>query len=401
MYFKLQTLTLHRPESLKKAALIGYYGVGNLGDELMLMCLHRILSRDFDLTVIAENAEEVRTRWGFRAVQSYPLLGQFAWAESLLRGKAFRILKEIVASDVVICGGGEILRDSLGWRTFSYQIEKLALAILLRKRVFLLNVGIPRPTTSYARKALRWLLPRCAGIVVRESTSLSICREYGAAAHTSFQPDIVVHLPDFFPPARNGTMGPSSVLVALHANPNVYGGFAMNEGRISSLAAGLDLLIEKHGLTVNFLPCQSDRNTDDNQIHLEVQSRMRHKHATVMMKWTADPEQLSRHYRSAEVVVAMRLHAAVLAVAYDRPCVLLPYDKKVRDFGTQFHIPYRLTAEELDNTNRVESVLNSAVTEKCRAAFSASNAGWLSTNFEGLATGSADGILKTPCSPLV
>jgi polysaccharide pyruvyl transferase CsaB len=362
---------------------MGYYGAGNLGDELMLICLQKwLFAQAVDLTIIAENADEVRNKWGFRAIRNYPLLGQFAWVEALVRGKVFRVLKEIAQTDVMLCGGGEILRDGVGWRTFSYQIEKIIFALLLGKPVFLLNVGIPRPVTRYARWALKWLLPRCAGIVVREEKSLNLCREFGAEAVTLFHPDIVLRMPEFFPVPDNVRQGPPTALVALHCNPNVYGGYDLNEGRLGAFAGALDRLVESQGMRIVFMPCQSHDGADDNDIHRAIQSRMRHKDRSVLLEWSADPDRISLQFRNCSLVIAMRLHAAVLAVAFDRACVLLPYDKKVVDFGTQSAIPYWLTADALDSPETAKALLTTAASEKSQPRRPPPNADWILLNLD-------------------
>ena len=351
--------------SRSRAVLIGYFGVANLGDELMLVCFAKWLSwQSIEFTVAAENAQTVAAETGLQSVQNYPLLGQWGWVESLLRGKVLGVLRAISASDYVICGGGEILRDGIGWRTFSYHIEKLVFAILLGKSVFLLNVGIPPPVTRYGRFGLRWLLPRCRGIVVRESRSLEVCRLYGAGGLAQMQPDIVGRVRELFPQRVATPKRLGHVLVALRGDPNVYGGYDLSGPRLDSLAAGLDSLVEAHGVSVAFLACQSGNEGDDHRIHRELQKRMLRKASTELLGWSADIEELNRRFNNSLMVIAMRLHAAVLAVAFQKPCVLLPYDQKVADFGVQVGIPYVLLAADLDARSNVRGILDRALREK-------------------------------------
>jgi hypothetical protein len=56
----------------------------------------------------------------------------------------------------------------------------------------------------------------------------------------------------------------------------------------------------------------------------------------------------------------MRLHAAVLAASFRKPCVLLPYDRKVADFGAQAGMPYVLPAEGLDSPGAATLLFDSA-----------------------------------------
>ena len=328
----------------------------------MLACFAEWLSRQsIDFTVVAENAANVRAATGFSAVQNYRIVGKRAWIGSVLRGRVFGALRAIATSDLVICGGGDTLRDGIGWRTFSYQVEKLAFALLLRKPVYLLNVGIPSPVTFYGRAALRWLLPRSSGIVVRESRSYEVCRALGAGSRVRLQPDIVLSMRDFFPASAEAVPQTNSVLVALRGDPNVYGHYELTAARLDALAAGLDSLVESRGVTVAFFPYQVGEEGDDHRVHREIQKRMAHPASTVLLDWTSNVDALARLFRGCRLVIAMRLHAAVLAASFRKPCVLLPYDRKVADFGVQAGIPYVLPAESLDSPAAAALVFNSAL----------------------------------------
>ncbi len=364
---------------MKKAVLLGYYGMGNLGDELMLICLRAWLAdQGIQATPVAPNAERVRQLHGFEAIQNYPMLGQFSWAEALIRGKALQTLKAVSRSDLVVLGGGDVLRDGIGWRVFSYQIEKLVFALLCRKPVILLNIGISRPVTWYGRTLLRWLLPKCITIVVREQRSLELCTELGAGHRARLLPDIVSELPEFFPSA--GTIGnPANiVLAALHGNPNIYGQYSMTDARLQTLAHVLDSIIEEHDLTIHFFPFQCLEGGGDLQIHRDIQSRMRHSGRTVLLDWTIDCAEIARRFCTSRLVIAMRLHAAILAAAYERPCVLMPYDQKVTAFGHQSGNPFSLGAETLDEPTVAKSVLDHALSVQTMSVATDDSKSWRS-----------------------
>ncbi len=350
------------PLGQKSALLIGYYGAQNLGDELMLASLHRWLTgQGMDVTVACENAERVKTLHGFSVVQNYALLGQFGWIDSLLRGKASGIFKQIMGADLVLAGGGDIIRDEMGWRTFSYQVEKLVTAILLGKPVYLVNVGITEPVTWYGKMILRWLLPRCQLIIVRETRSLALCRQLGARAITIFASDIILQLPDFFPvryePARH-----SYVLIALHGNPNVYRRYDLSPTRLEFLARALDDLVERYQCDLHFLACQSgDDVCDDHDLHRRIISQMRHHERGQLLDWTVDPEQISQYFGRSRMVIAMRLHAAILATAFEKPCVLMPYERKVEEFGKQTAITNILNASSLDDPAKIKAAMDGAM----------------------------------------
>ena len=237
-----------------------------------------------------------------------------------------RLVRAMQAHDLFLAGGGDILRDNGGIATFSYQVEKLILAVLIGKPVYLLNVGISRPRRSYSRFVLRWLLPRCAGIVARDHRTVDLCHEFGAGDVVTFAPDIVSGIAATFPTQAEKD---NSVIVALHGDPNVYGGYLLTTARMRVLASSLDHLASL-GYSIKFLACQRGE-VDDHSTSQSIVRMMRYP--ANILPWTSEPQKIADAFGAAGLVVAMRLHAAVLAEAYGVPCVTMPYDAKVTEYS--------------------------------------------------------------------
>ena len=346
------------------ALLMGYYGGRNLGDDMMLHCIRQWLdAQHVRLTVLSEGAGDIRTRHGLPVVENVPLLGQWAWRDAWLRGKAARLLRAIARHDALIVGGGDLIRDDRGWRAFSFAVEKIVVALALRRQVFLVNIGIGTPSTVYGRWILRWILPRCARIIARDERTYELCRQLGAGAVAQFVPDIVLSLPRFVT-FESGEASASRryVLVCLRTRANDFSRFAWTDARISALAAGLDHLVQAHDLDVVFFPFQGmEGEQNDNRIHETVAERMASRSRVTIRRWTDDVGEVARAVRASQCVVAMRLHAAVLACALDRRCVLMPYDHKVAEFGRQAGILHEMTAETLESRDNVRRVLDAAL----------------------------------------
>jgi len=342
----------------RSALIVGYYGAGNLGDELMLFCLKKWLEdQGIQVTVAAQFPEVVESLQRLPAVPNLPLLGQWSWVESYLKGQIAPLWKALYRSDLVIVGGGDIIRDDIGGKTFLYSVEKLLVAILAWKSASLINVGIGEPRTKPRRRLLQFLLRRCKSIIVRDESSLQLCRRFGAV-HAILAPDIVFELP------RIANMKPvpegKRVLVCLREDANVYGRFVLNETRIANFAAALDHLIDARGLEVAFVPFQSSESGDDNRLHELVRSQMKFRDRAEILPWEFDMDRLLRLFGEAACVIAMRLHAGVLGAACGRRVLVLPYDRKVTEFAKQFHC-LAVEANQLDELATaifgIESVL--------------------------------------------
>jgi polysaccharide pyruvyl transferase WcaK-like protein len=79
-------------------------------------------------------------------------------------------------------------------------------------------------------------------------------------------------------------------------------------------------------------------------------------------EWTDDLLDVVSCVRGAECVIAMRLHAAILSVALERNCVLMPYDHKVREFGLQIGSRSVIEPETLDSVAAIDEVLEGSFT---------------------------------------
>lgn len=351
-----------------KALVMGYYGVGNLGDEMMLFCLKEWLERQgFALTVLSERPAEVLETHGLPAVENCPLLGEWAWRTSWFRGGVWRVTRAIARSDLFIVGGGDLIRDDLGWRTFFYTMEKVIAAILLRKKVYLVNTGIGELSTGYGRVVLRWALRRCQRIIVRDARSEKVCRQAGVSARAALAPDIALSLPDLIGRRRVSSIEPKLarpyIVVCLRHNPNVFHHYEMTESRVRTLARSLDDVIERRDMDVVFIPmhANSPNGRGDALLHERVANAMTHTERIQLRPWTGDLGEVCDWIREAQLVVGMRLHAAVLAVACGRPTVLMPYDRKIQEFGELMAVPHSIEAGTLDDVAAVTAILDVAL----------------------------------------
>lgn len=346
------------------ALLMGYYGARNLGDEMMLLCLRKWLhAQNVRLTVLSERALDIQARHGLPAVENLPLLGQWSWREAWLRGKAAALITTLARHDALVVGGGDLIRDDRGWRNFLFSVEKIVAALVLRRPVYLVNIGIGTPSTSYGRRVLRWMLPRCDRIIARDERTVRLCAELGAGEVTDFAPDIVLALPALVDHPVCAVPGARRyALVCLRTHANDFSQFAWNDDRIATFAGGLDHLVDEHDLDIVFLPFQAlDRTQDDNRIHERVAARMRRGGRADIRDWTDDIREVLGVVSAAECVIAMRLHAAVLACATHRRCVLMPYDHKVVEFGRQMGLTAQITSDTLERPADLRTLLDDAL----------------------------------------
>lgn len=349
-----------------RALLIGFYGQSNLGDDLMLVCLRKWLETQGvgAVTVLSENPEAMK-RFGIPAVENVPLLGQWSLLHAWVRGRALRVMRAVREHDLVIVGGGDLIRQDHGWRAFSYAAEKIWLAWLLRRPIYILNAGIGEPRTRFQAKVLRATLRLATQIVVRDRRSARAC----GSVDCTVAPDIVTELPAFVEPVR--AEGKAAVVVCLCSNPT-FGRYELTEGRLANLAAALDRLAEE-GEQVCFLPF----HPDDTALHDGVMRHMSRPESAERLEWTGDIAAVAGRIAAAKLVIGMRLHAAVCAAAFGRPCLAMPYEEKVRELAESAGLPM-LEADGLDDAAALESAIRASAASRPRRREAVWSAGRIS-----------------------
>jgi polysaccharide pyruvyl transferase CsaB len=332
-----------------RALLIGYYGQNNLGDDMMLVCLRKWLFAQgvTVLTVLSEVPDEMR-QFGLPAIENVPLLGQWAWRYAWLRGAAPRVIRAVRRHDIIVVGGGDLIRQDCGWKQFIYAAEKIWLARLLRKPVYILNAGIGEPQTRFQARVLRATLRLARQIVVRDQRSVRAC----GPVPCSYAPDIVTELPAFIEPVLQ--QRPKALLVSLCSN-STRGRYELTGQRLANLAAVLDAFA-RAGQSVAFLPF----HPEDEALHMQVFQRMRARDPVELLQWSGDIPNVAGHIACARLVIAMRLHAAVCAVALSRRCLTMPYDIKVEELAAGAGLP-RLDAADLDDPALLAAAVENAL----------------------------------------
>lgn len=344
------------------ALLLGYYGARNLGDDMMLTCILNWLSiQDINTTVVSENPEETRKRFRIEAIRNATFLGEWAWFDNLFRGGTFRLMEAIKNHDVLLVGGGDLIRDDQGWRTFWYTIEKLVYAHLCGTPVCLVNIGIENPVTKTGRFILKWVLGNCRQIIVRDKRSYEVCCKFICEHKTTLVNDIAINLPNVLSRIEKNEISNTSqyeipyFTVCLRGEPNAFGTYPFTEEQIINFAAGLDHIVHRYGMKLVFLPFQEHPTKGDNTIHEKIVTFMSNKNMTTIRAWTSNMADVLNCIQGAQFVIGMRLHAVVMAVALNKSCVVMPYDTKLREFISSAGIRATL---EVTETFEKQKIIN-------------------------------------------
>jgi polysaccharide pyruvyl transferase CsaB len=302
---------------LARPLLCGYYGEHNLGDDALLAALLEQLPEGSIPLVTAFDEALVQARFQVATVARRSLPA---------------VLQALEHCDALVLGGGSLLQDSTSFRSLLYYGALISLARLQGKPVLLWGQGLGPLLRQRSRLLVRCLLSLASACSWRDSASAALARGWGVIGPTGSDP--VWALPSI---PWHGHGGP--ILVCWRPTPLLEG-----EAWRPYLQALNDLAV-CCDRPVHWLPFHHDQDGDllarlagAALLPPELEARSTQVAA-------ADPREAQEHFAAAGLVLAMRLHALVLAALAGAPCVALSYDPKVQAAAEGLGCPCQDLAE--------------------------------------------------------
>ena len=297
--------------------LCGYYGEHNLGDDALLEALLSLMPAGLPALVTAHDQAQVQQRFGVATVPRRSL-------------KA--VLAALGGCRALVFGGGSLLQDATSFRSLVYYGLLISAARLQGKPVLLWAQGLGPLRRRRSRLLVRALLPLVSGITWRDPDSAALASQLGVRAPHGA--DAVWALePEPWRGGLNGEGGGGPIVVCWRPTPLLQG-----EAWRPYLQA-LELLAVAHDREVCWLPFHGEQDQallDQLRAAGLVGAALLQRSRVVQ---AADPRQAMALFSSAGLVVAMRLHALILAGLSGAPLAALSYDPKVRSCAAGLGCP--------------------------------------------------------------
>lgn len=298
----------------KRILLAGYFGEGNLGDDaIFLGLLQGLQGAGVDVTVMSGAPEDTYRLYGVRSIPRRDLAG-------------FRT--EIANHDALVFPGGSIFQDVSSVRSTMYYSALVKSARAANKKVILLGQGVGPLKTACGKSFARKAFNSCHAIGVRDPGSAATLRNLGVKVPAKVTGDMAWLLP----PVAGGDAPEFQVgtLKTVGLAPRPHG-----KGReVVELFGELAKLLFQNG----FLPVllEMDRTEDGNLI-VEIDKAMNGKVPSVRKITT--PMVFQQRVSRMDSVIAMRLHAGILASTVGVLPYMISYDPKVTAFAQMMELP--------------------------------------------------------------
>jgi O-antigen biosynthesis protein len=315
----------------KRIMIAGYYGFGNTGDEAILEAIIQELRELYaGIAMIVVSGDPSHTERNY-PVQAIP------WAD------VQRIKNEMALCDLVLLGGGGLFHDYWGFDPnavltsrhigIAFYTSIALLSAILKKPLMLYAVGAGPLYSEMGKSFVSAIAEQARIVSVRDEESRDQLLSLGItnkSIHVTADP--VYNL--------RATPGGNSL-----KNPEITGnpilGVTLRNWDFEiqpeiwelQIAQAIDAFLDLHsdGRAI-FVPFQDveEQLLDDVRISERVRGLMKNFERTTLYKSSHSTSEKAAILSECDLVMGMRLHSLILAIASSVPVVGLVYDPKVR-----------------------------------------------------------------------
>jgi polysaccharide pyruvyl transferase CsaB len=289
--------------------LAGYFGCGNLGDDAILLgMVDGLGDADVELTLLSGSPDETFRNYGI------PSIGR----------KDFRAVEDAIKRcDVLVFPGGSVFQDVTSVRSPAYYSQLVRRAKKEGKKVVMLSQGVGPLRSFFGKRFAAQAFGAADEIVVRDPESAATLKSLGIKRRPKIGADLSFLLHP--PKAAEGGDFKVGDMKTIGLAPRPLG---RNSKAITRLFCDLARLL----FQANMMPVliEMDRVQDGPLIYAI--SKLQGGKVPDIRKLES-PRQVQQRMARMECVIAMRLHAGILAATVDVPPFMVSYDPKVSAFA--------------------------------------------------------------------
>jgi polysaccharide pyruvyl transferase CsaB len=286
----------------------GYYGFGNLGDELILTVLTQQLRkrRNVRITVLSANPRYTADHYGVEAIK---------------RTDPTSILKSFSTADLFISGGGGLFQDATGPMSVIYYGGLIMMARFFGIKTCFWSQGIGPLKRNFSQMMTKWALNACNTITVRDEASAQLVFDLtGIDAEVTSDPVWLLELPKQ-PDVRK-------------ASPTWNIGISLREWgdltdeRLKHFVDFMARLTDGSERPIKFL-LFSFQPAQDDEVLQKFETGMREAGDYRQFE-RVPPEAIIYRMQECHLLFGMRFHSLILAILAGVPIYGLVYDPKLR-----------------------------------------------------------------------
>ncbi|HLO98659.1 MAG TPA: polysaccharide pyruvyl transferase CsaB [Fimbriimonas sp.] len=319
---------------MSRIVLAGYIGCGNLGDDSVMIGVVDGLGLGHEYLVLSGDPNDTFRHYAMHGV---PRMN----------------LKEVEAaikeSDALVFPGGSIFQDVTSVKSTIYYAGLIKMAKKHNKKVLLLNQGVGPLNTWMGKNQTRNAMSLADLIVVRDPGSLKTLQSIGVDKKIHVGADSALILREPIREDDGSSYGIGGMkAVALAPRPWKKKGVDI-----------IELFGETSRLLFNagFVPTLLEMDPKEDWKILEAITKQQGGRIPYLRN-LGSSRMVQFRLARMDGVIAMRLHAGILAATVGVPPLMLNYDPKVAAFAKQLDIGPALTIEDLTPARLFETFMS-------------------------------------------
>ncbi len=320
---------------MKKLVVTGYFGEGNIGDDALLLgLLSGISPKDYSVTVMSGTPEYAHRMYGVGAVARRD------------RGAYSKAIQE---ADALVFAGGSIFQDVTSFKSVLYYADLVSIARKAGKKVVMLSQGVGPLKTFIGKSAAVKAFNASHAIAVRDPGSISTLRDLGVKVMPKLAADLAFLLPV---PTLDGD-APAAYQVA---NMKTVGISARPFGKSNKAIVQLFCDLSRMLFDAKMMPVMLEMDSkEDGELIAEIDKAIGGKVPSI--RKLQGPIQVQQRMMRMDALIAMRLHAGILASTVGIPPYMVSYDPKVTAFAQNMDLPPAPNIEGLTATRLFEGFM--------------------------------------------
>ncbi len=295
---------------MARILLAGYFGCGNIGDDAILLgAVEGLRNSPHDLAALSGSPEE-----------TYRTHGITAYARKDMKA----VHQAISSRDALVFAGGSIFQDVTSVRSVYYYANLVKIAKSMGKKVIFVGQGVG-PVTRYFGK--RWTAAsfnQADAIVVRDPASAATLSKLGVKKKVRLAADPAFLLPPVAAIDEGRGFGLGD-MKAVGLAPRPLG---KQTKQVVELFGGLARLL----FQANMMPYLIEMDRDADRPLIDAIEKQQGGKIPDLRK-IGSPIDMQKRLSRMDTVIAMRLHAGILATTVGVPPYMLSYDPKVSAFA--------------------------------------------------------------------
>jgi polysaccharide pyruvyl transferase CsaB len=320
--------------------LSGYYGYNNIGDDaLLFLILSNIfnLKGDLKICVLTRNPRKIQ-----KNLDNY-----FANVVTKPRFNFLTVQRAIKKSRALVFGGGTLLQDSTSSRSLWYYLWLIKTARRYNKKAMLYASGIGPLLDKANQKRVKRAAEYINLATIRDEESYDYLINLGIdKSKVYFTADEAVTIKDYYNHTDISRVSDFREFIKeKYIAVSIRKWRGLGSEFFEKFAAAVDSICREHNLIPVYIVMRPEEDRAVSQKLASLNSR------AYVADTNGDIGKILSVMKSAEAVVAMRLHALIFAAAFGVPMIGVSYDPKVRSFMEMVYGSGNYTAE-LDGFNK-------------------------------------------------